>query len=357
VTDSLVIVWINLPFDGASLIALFFVLKVDWPQISFMQGLRDLDWIGSVLIVGGTICFLFGLESGSGGMNSWGSPTVICLLVFGVVIMAAFFVYEALWAKNPLFPMPIFTSTSIVAAFVTTCLHSFVFISWDYFLPLYFQVVLRFTPIISGVSLFALVVPLSVMTFLAGMLVRKTGNYVVPIWAGATIMTLGSGLYMALEPQTNWAKVIIFQIIAGIGAGPLFQAPMIAMQSQVDRKDVASASSAMTFMRTLFTSTSIVIGSVLLQKSLGGASLTGAHGEGQGHEQGSQSVAAVDNEQYVGALRIMWAFYTAISGVMLIVTFFIRPVDLRKSSNRPNAADSESERGQMQQVVVEKDEK
>jgi preprotein translocase subunit SecG len=334
------------------LIALFFVLKVDWPQTPFMQGLRDLDWIGCALIVGGTICFLFGLESGSGGALGWGSPTVICLLVFGVAIMAAFFAYEALWAKNPLFPMRIFTSASIVAAFVTTCLHSFVFISWDYFLPLYFQVILGFSPIISGVSLFALVVPLSITTFLAGMLVRKTGNYVVPIWAGATIMTLGSGLYIALEPQTNWAKVIVFQIIAGVGAGPLFQAPMIAMQSQVDRQDVASASSAMTFMRTLFTSTSIVIGSVLLQRSLGGASLTGAAAHGGG---GTEIVAGpVDNGQYMTALRTMWAFYTAISGVMLIVTLFIRPVDLRKSSNKPQAADSESEKGQAQQVIVEK---
>ncbi|KAH9904304.1 major facilitator superfamily transporter [Xylariomycetidae sp. FL2044] len=325
--------WINLPFDGASIIVLFFALDVPWPHVSLVEGLRSLDWIGCITVVGGTIMFLYGLETGSGGSHAWDSPMVLCLIIFGILLLSVFFLYEARYAKNPLIPSRIFGSTTNVAAFMTTCLHSFVFITYDYFLPLYFQVVLGFAPIISGVTLFALVIPLSVATFAGGYYVRKTGNFLPPLWIGGAVMTLGTGLYIDLGPTTNWAKIIIFQIIAGLGAGPMFQVPMIALQSHVRPEDVAMANSALTFARNLFTSTSIVIGTVLLQRTLGGASLATQSDTGE-----------ANRTKYVSALRIMWIFYTAVCGVLIIMTLLVKKKNLLEKNR--DLATSDSEKGE-----------
>ncbi|KAI1344439.1 major facilitator superfamily domain-containing protein [Xylariaceae sp. FL0016] len=324
--------WINLPFDGASIVVLFFGLKVQWPHLSLKEGLQSLDWIGSLTIVGGTICFLYGLESGSGGLHAWNSAFVLCLIICGVVLLALFCFWEARYAKNPLIPTRIFRKTTNIASFATTCLHSFIFITYDYFLPLYFQVCLGFTPIISGVTLFALVIPLSIVTFGTGIVVRKTGNYLPSIWVGTSVMTLGTGLFISLGPTTNWAKIIMFLIIAGVGAGPLFQAPMIALQSHVDPKDVAMATSAMSFSRNLFTSTSIVIGSVLLQKTLGGEALTTS-------SAGSEDSSA----RYASALRIMWIFYTAMSGLLILVSLLIKRKDLLHEEKADTLSDGEAQ--------------
>ncbi|KAK1976626.1 major facilitator superfamily transporter [Colletotrichum cereale] len=313
--------FINLPFDGVALLVLFFTLKVETPKEPFMKGLRELDWIGFVLIIGGTICFLCGLETGAGGVMPWSSAQVICLILFGVLVLALFVFWEARFASNPVIPFRIFNKASNIASFVVACLHSFVFISYDYFLPLYFQVVLGFRPIIAGVTIFALLIPLTMMTMLGGLFTRKTGNYLMPIFFGSAMMTLGNGLFISFQASPQWAKMIVFQMITGIGAGVLFQSPMISIQTHTHQRDMAAAMSAFSFLRSLFSSMSIVIGTVLLQHNLGSGGLTGGN-----LHSGDQAGTAppVDKEKYISALRIMWAFFTAVSGCMLFTAVFIK---------------------------------
>ncbi|KAK1955841.1 major facilitator superfamily transporter [Colletotrichum sublineola] len=313
--------FINLPFDGVALLVLFFALKVETPKEAFMKGLGELDWVGFALIIGGTICFLYGLETGAGGVMPWGSAQVICLILFGVVILALFVFWEARFASNPVIPFRIFKKASNIASFTVACLHSFVFISYDYFLPLYFQVVLGFRPIIAGVTIFALLIPLTMMTMLGGLFTRRTGNYLLPIFFGAAMMTLGNGLFISFQASPQWAKIIVFQMITGFGAGVLFQSPMISIQTHTHQRDMAAAMSAFSFLRSLFTSMSIVIGTVLLQHNLGGGGLTG--GTLHSGDQAS-TVTPVDKEKYISALHIMWAFFTAVSGCMLFTAVFIK---------------------------------
>ncbi|KAF5011426.1 hypothetical protein FDECE_2446, partial [Fusarium decemcellulare] len=272
--------YINLPFDGVALIVLFFKLNVNIEKEPLIDGLRSLDWMGFVLIIGGTICFLYGLEAGSGGLAPWNSALVICLIVFGFLILASFMVWEAKFAKMPIIPFRIFRSSTNIASFTVACLHSFIFISYDFFLPLYFQVILGFKPIISGVTLFALILPMSFVTLLGGFIIRKTGDFRTIIIIGTMVMTLGTGLFISLGLSIHWPKVIIFQVLAGMGAGVLFQSPMIALQSHVRQKDLTATMSAYSFLRSLCTSISIVIGTVLIQRAVGGGNLTSVSGHG-----------------------------------------------------------------------------
>ncbi|CAK7210594.1 hypothetical protein SEUCBS140593_000883 [Sporothrix eucalyptigena] len=322
--------WINLPFCAISLVVLFFVLHLNptEPSTPLLDGLKTLDWTGSVLIVGGTIAFLYGLETGAGS-GDWSSPTVIGLLVAGGVVFALFAAYEHWLAPYPLIPTrSLFGSVTNCAALLTTVLHSFVFISYDYFLPLYFQVCLGFTPILSGVSLFALVIPLSFATMGSGFYVRRTRNYRAAMWAGVALMTLGTGLFIDFgAPPVSWAKIIVFQIIVGIGAGPLFQAPMIALQSHVAEKDVPATASASGFLRSLANSMSIVVGTVLLQRSLHGSDITDV---------------SIPPDEYASAVRLMWIFYTAVCSALFVCTLFIKKMPVQKE-DAEDTQDSQTE--------------
>ncbi|KAH8880418.1 MFS general substrate transporter [Thozetella sp. PMI_491] len=333
--------YINLPFGAASLVMVFFAFKQPRTPVAFLEGLRALDWGGTVLVTGGAICFLLGLETGAGGAHPWGSAMVSCLLAFGAILLALFLLYETKFAKNPLVPTRIFRSVTNVACFILTCVHSFTFISYDYFLPLYYQAVLGFSPIISGVTMLALVVTLSVVTMGGGFFVRSTGDFLTPIRTGAVLMTLGTGLFISFGSATEWAKIILFELVAGLGVGPLFQCPMIALQSHVLPEDVAMASSAMTFSRNLFTSTSIVVGSVILQRALGAGSLT----PGTGESEASNAAAVADKEEYASALRIMWIFYTCMSSLMVIASFFVKKRNLLQKQAEPTSPESIGEKG------------
>ncbi|CAI7614014.1 unnamed protein product [Penicillium pancosmium] len=326
-TDSIGWRWcfyINLPFDGIVLVLLFFNLNLTLEKES-LTGLSSIDWMGFLLIIGGTICFLYGLETGSSGLLSWTSPTVILLIIFGVIIMGLFMIWEAKFATNPLIPIRIFQKRSLLASFTVACLHSFVFISFDFFLPLYYQVVLGFRPIISGVTLFALIIPMSLSTFGGGMFVRKTGNYRAMIFTGTSVLTLGTGLFIDFGTSISWPRIICFEVIAGLGAGLLFQSPMISLQTHLHQRDVAAAMSAFTFLRNLFTSISIVLGTVLIQQTIGSGSLTSKIDAGtEGYDR---------RRSYVTGLRNMWIFYTCTASVTIIATCFIKPKPVKKGED------------------------
>lgn len=224
--------YINLPIDGVAFLIILFFLDIQTPKTPLRKGLKAVDWLGSLTMVGGTIMFLLGLEYG-GITYPWKSVTVLCLIIFGVVVIGIFFLIEWRVAPYPLMPLELFSKRSNVAALLTCAVHAFVFISSSYFLPLYFQAVLGATPILSGVYLLPSAVSLSFMSMFTGIFIKKTGQYLPPIWFGMFMMTLGFGLFIDLDANSSWAKIIIFQIIAGIGVGPNFQAPLIALQSLV----------------------------------------------------------------------------------------------------------------------------
>ena len=100
------------------------------------------------------------------------------------------------------------------------------------------------------------------------MIVNNTGRYLELIWIGLCFFTLGNGLYILLGANTPTASIIGFQLVAGIGAGLLFDPPLIAVQALVSQKDTATATSTLGFIRNLGTSLSIVVGGIVFQNGM-----------------------------------------------------------------------------------------
>ncbi|OTB05078.1 hypothetical protein M426DRAFT_320135 [Hypoxylon sp. CI-4A] len=330
--------YVNLPISGVGFFVLLFVLKLHNPRTPVWEGLAAIDWLGSLLIVGGTLMFLFGLEFG-GVTYPWNSAATICLIVFGVVTVFIFVAVEKWYAKYPVIPLRLFKFGKNISTFAICLVHGAVFISGSYYLPLYFQAVLGASSLLSGVYILPYVLALSFMSIGSGLFMKKTGKYLPAIIFGMLFMTLGFGLFIDLGPKANWAKIIIFQIIAGIGVGPNFQSPLVALQTSVEPRDIAAVTSTFGFVRQLSTSISVVIGGVVFQNgmqrqyptllaqlgpelaqqlsggSAGGnvglvASLTGAEGE-------------IARGAYWNSLRDMYIMYAAIAGVGLIVSPFV----------------------------------
>lgn len=67
------------------------------------EKIAKMDWLGSFLSALFSIAILVPL-SGGGSTFAWHSPTVIALLVVGVLALGAFIFVEARVAALPLFP-------------------------------------------------------------------------------------------------------------------------------------------------------------------------------------------------------------------------------------------------------------
>ena len=188
------------------------------------------------------------------------------------------------------------------------------------------------------------------MGIIVGFIIHRTGRYLELIYAGVILMTIGDGLYIMFSPQSSLAQVIIFQIVAGLGAGLLFQAPLIALQALLSQDDTATATSTLSFMRNLATSLSVVIGGVLFQNSMDLRVLSLASppislpsnitdplagGDAAANVflvsdiQDPAQRAAV-REAYAWSMRNMWIMYTGIAALGVVASLFIKRHHLRK---------------------------
>jgi MFS family permease len=314
-----------------------------------VDGFKAIDWFGSLSILALTLMLLLGLEFG-GATFPWNSPQVICLIVFGS-LMSLFFVFsEKRLARYPLMPLELFKHRSNVACLLVCFCHGMVFIAGEYYLPLYFQSVHEASPLHSGVLILPITVGEAVMGITAGVLIHRTGHYLELIYIGATMLTLGNGLYILFSATSSISMILSFQIITGIGAGLLFEAPLLALQALVSQNDTATATATLGFVRNLATSLSIVIGGVIFQNSMDlqilslasppinlPSNITNALAGGAAAANVMVVSTIVDplqkiavKEAFAWSLRNMWILYTCIAALGVLASAFIQRQVLSK---------------------------
>ncbi|KAL4926949.1 major facilitator superfamily-domain-containing protein [Aspergillus undulatus] len=351
--------YLNLPIGGVSFAILLFFLKIDSPKTPLIAGLKTIDWSGTILIVGATLMFLFGLQFG-GVDYPWASATVLCLIIFGLATYVLAMLNEWKIARYPVIPIRLFSNWHNVTILVICFFHSMVFMGGSYYLPFYFQSVLLVSPILSGVYVLPQVLSLSVMSAGTGILIKKTGRYRELNIAAFIFLTLGYGLLIDLKPYASWPRIIIYQLIGGIGTGPLFQAPLVALQANIRPSDMAAGTSTFSFLRQVSAAISIVIGTVIYQNILAKKQSLLASTVGSDKATALQNAFASNNHDLIrslpedqksvvlGAFNFslsrIWIFYTAMAGVGMLVSWFVTPVELSKTHTVAKTGLEEQER-------------
>jgi MFS family permease len=333
--------WINIPVCGLAFGLLVWFLDVHDPRTSLREGVLAVDWVGTVSIVTVTLLILLGLEFG-GSTLPWNSPKVICLILFGTLMIGFFLFNEKRLAKYPLMPLAVFKTGSNNATFLIAIGHTMVSIGIEYYLPLYFQSVKQSSPLRSGLLILPLMVTEAIVDILVGVLIHRTGRYREITWIGVAFMTLGTGLYIQLRTHTPIATIIGFEIIGGIGVASLFQTPMMAIQSTVSQADTAGATATLGFLRNLAASFSVVLGGVVFQNSMASRHkalatagidesvldvLTSDQAAANLHvvqtlEDGAQRLAVQD--AFAWSMRNLFVMYTGVAAVALLASAFIK---------------------------------
>lgn len=333
--------WINLPITGASFVLLLLFLDVHNPRTKLFEGVKAVDWLGTFSILAVSLLLLLGLDFG-GAIFPWTSPKVICLIVFGTLMIGFFLFTEQRLAKYPLMPLNVFRSSSNNATFLVTFAHGMVLIGMEYYLPLYFQSVQQASPFRSGLLILPLIVTQAAGEIFAGVLIHRTGRYRETIWSGAFLMTIGTGLYIMFGTDTSVAMVIGLEIFGALGPSLLFQGPMVSIQNSVSQADTAAATAAMGFIRMVAMSLSVVLGGVVFQNSMNArqSSLAAAGISASVLEtlSGSEAAANVNIsgagldspqrqvvlEAFAWSMRNMFIMYTCLAAVAMIASVFIK---------------------------------
>lgn len=333
------IFWINLPLTtlAAALMAKF--LQLHNPRTPIIAGLRAIDWLGTILVTGAAMMLQLGLEFG-GSSHPWLSATVLCLLFFSAVGFALFLFVETTVARIPVAPVRILCDRSAAAILTVVFVHGFFYISCVYYIPLYFQVVLSAGAVQAGVWMLAATLTMPVATFMSGICMNRTGRFRPIIWTASAFMVLTPGLCVNFPAHRSWPRIILFQFVGALGLGPLFQAPLLALQATVRPEDTTAASSLVLFTRTLASAVGLVAGQTVIQNSFSGA--PGAPGGsvqdlrslvfGSGKGLSGLTIEEQDlvRQSITIAFQNMWIMYTAVAALGLLASCLIGHQELLK---------------------------
>ncbi|KAI1921164.1 hypothetical protein LOZ65_003832 [Ophidiomyces ophidiicola] len=338
------IFYINLPFIGVGIVFVLLFLKLNFIPSSLMSKLRRIDYVGSVLFIGSATSFLIPVTWG-GVMYSWDSWRTLVPLIVGVIGLIAFSFYETYVATDPMIPITIFANRTAIITYIETILHGLVLWCTLYYLPLYYETVKEYSPIISGVSLFPLSFTVAPSAAVIGIIVTKTGHYRWAIWLGFAISAIGTGLFCLLKVHTSIAGWIFLTLPAGLGLGILFPALAFGIQASALPGHMAVAAAMFSFFRAFGQAIGVAIGGVIFQNQMYKnllrypefESLAGSFSkDAAGLVQIVRSMPAGPAKEnlktaYTDSLRIVYAVCTVIIGIAGLMSVMTRSYDLNKA--------------------------
>src|SRR6476661_2867167 len=185
-TDSLGwewVLWVNVP---VALIALAFTPGLI-PESRSESETRHFDAAGAVTITLGLSVLAYSLLDASSA--GWGSTKIVSLLVLSVVLIASF-VFIEMRSKAPLVPFRIFQLRTLTGANIVGLLLGASLFSMFFFVSLYMQQVLHYSPIHAGLSYLPLALTIIVAAGLGGQFVTRLGFKPV-LAAGMALVALG----------------------------------------------------------------------------------------------------------------------------------------------------------------------
>jgi MFS family permease len=109
-----------------------------------------------------------------------------------------------------------------------------------------------------------MVVGIAGLSIVAGRLVSKTGRYKVWPIAGAVILVIGMFDLAHLHTNTPYWQIALGAFIVGTGLGFTMQTLMVAVQNDVEYRDMGTATSGITFFRQIGSALGVaLLGSIL----------------------------------------------------------------------------------------------
>ena len=229
------VLWVNVP---VALVALVLTPRLI-PESRSESTTRHYDVAGAVSITAGLSLLTYALlDANSAG---WGSTKTVGLLALAVALIGAFVGIE-LRSKAPLVPFRIFRLRTLTGANVVGLLLGASLFSMFFYISLYMQQVLGYSPIHAGLSYLPLAVTIIVAAALGGQLVTRFGFK--PILAGGMLLlALGLLWFSGVSVDGGFLSDILGpSLLAALGLGMGFVTSTIAAVSGVEEHEQGLAS-------------------------------------------------------------------------------------------------------------------
>ncbi len=227
--------FVNVPLAGAALILAFVLIAPDQPRDSD----RRFDLPGAVTATTAVTLLVFALIRGPD--VGWRSPWIPAAAVVGLGLLAVFAVVERR-SRDPLVPPRLLGNRLLALAVVIAFMFMATFGSLLYFMSIYFQDVLGYEALQTGVGFLVPTTVVVVGSALAGRLVTRLGLRRTLVAALATGAAGAIALGLAMSPDASYTGLVPGLVAVSIGDGVVFTAMFIAAATGLTDREQGIAS-------------------------------------------------------------------------------------------------------------------
>ncbi|MFI7239602.1 MFS transporter [Streptomyces cyaneofuscatus] len=334
--------YVGVPFAIIALIVLQKTLKL--PVVK-REGVK-VDWTGAFFI-SAAVSLLLVWVTFAGDKYDWLSWQTY-VMVAGSVLLGLIFVFTESRAKEPIIPLRLFRNRTITLASIASLFVGIAMFAGTVFFSQYFQLARGKSPTMSGVMTIPMIAGLFLSSTVSGQVITKTGRWKAWLVTGGFLVTAGLGMLGTIRYDTEYWHVAIYMFVMGLGIGMMMQNLVLATQNQVAPEDLGSASSVVTFFRSLggaigVSALGAVLGNRVTQYVKDGLADLGPEGAKLGHG-GTGSGGIPDLDKLPEPFRVVMeaAYGHGVGDVFLyaapcalvafIVTLFIKEVALKTSA-------------------------
>ncbi len=262
-TDSLNWRWIfyiNLPIGILALTAIAARL-----HLPIRRTEHKIDYIGAALLSIASASLIL-VSVWAGVTYAWSSAQILGLSA-ACILFSIIFVFWELKAPEPVVPVRMFKNDIFTVSVLLSILAGVAMFASILYIPEYQQIVRGYSPTRSGLLMLPLVLGLFIASLTAGRLTTRTGHYKIFPILGTAALTIGLWLFSHLSLTTSQLTLSLWMLVLGAGLGLFMQVPTLAVQNSVKREVMGTATSTVTFFRSVGSSLGgALFGTILISR-------------------------------------------------------------------------------------------
>ncbi|AZM76825.1 MFS transporter [Streptomyces sp. KPB2] len=344
--------YVGVPFAILALIVLQKTL-----HLPVVKRKVKVDWAGAFFVTA-AVCLLLIWVTFADDKYSWMSWQTGAM-VGGAIVLTLLFLLVESKASEPIIPLRLFRNRTITLASLASLFVGIAMFAGTVYFSQYFQLARDKSPTMSGVMTIPMIGGLFVSSTVSGIIITKTGKWKRWLLSGGVLLTAGLGLLSTMRYDTPYWHIGIFMALMGLGVGMMMQNLVLCTQNQVDPSDLGSASSTVTFFRSLGGAVGVsVLGSIMSTRishyatdSIG--QLKPEDQMAAGKALGSGQIPDMDllpapirtwlESAYGHGIADIFLYVAPIALLGFLVTLFIKEVPLRTKGALAQAAESSAE--------------
>jgi len=231
------ILFINVPIG---LLAAMFAQRYIPEGRNASEQKRSFDLAGAIAATLGLTVLVLGIVRTDA--TGWGSASTLALLAAGLVLLALFVGIEARFARSPLMPLRIYASRTLSAAnMVVLLVGAATFAMW-FFLSLYVQQVLGYSPLKTGFAFLPMTLSIVAGSMVASRAVTRIGPKPMLV-VGMGLQTVGLILLTRISPGASYlGELLVPTLLIAVGIGLSFVPVTIAAVAGVASHEAGLAS-------------------------------------------------------------------------------------------------------------------